>query len=842
MRNHNVRGGRNIKYKAILLAILVVTSLAVPLLAMSKPSHAAVFPNVDNIVVQGKDTAYSSDQNGPAPIKTYVTGDDPPMLMVDQIGSGRVAAFGDVTECRSSPADDNFVALMDAIFQWLYPGATNIEWFNGYGVYVTSSASSPLITKLQAKGYTITGSSGTPINPAGYDILVLPEMQLGSGSTGGDASQLPDQDVANVRNFVQAGGGLLVMSGSDYFGPTGGKGNFYNVMNKVLENLGFGYGGQLFGFQSDSVYDDVNHSTASTDVVTAGGDSFRPIVDVKTSHPIGAAYQAATGRTDIRAYGGCSLVQLGKGMSVSMVPTFGVGLPGATLTSKFYISNTGVPIPGTENVDLAIDLTVTDNAGWSPTLDNSSIYLHQDNTYYVIVRVTIPNNVSLGAEDSITVTATTGDPITASSTTIAKAGLRLDPTDDAYVRSDSPDNNLGSNTNLEVGRYAGTSENTFYNSYLKFNLAGIPSGKTITEARLYAFCYHAYGSPQGMNTDAVDDDSWDENTITYNNAPTPGAILDTQTVGNGSDAQPVVYSWDVTSYIESQYTGDQVASLEMTRASETPASAYRWFDAKEWYDNGTHTYLEIIYTAGVPVPRVSVSPSSQDNSPGGSLTYTVNVMNTGDASDTFDLTVSDNAGWSPTVSPTSVTVAAGDNGTATLSVTIPSSAVGGTIDGITVTATSQAYSTNSSASCAAHALVTGSVEVTISPTSKSGAKGSTITYSVTVTNTGASSDTFSLTASDTLGWGPTLSITSTTLAENASRSGIILSVTVPSSASVGDESTITVTATSQTSSAIYGSDTCSATAKAAGSSMLLYVVIAVVVIVIIAVVAIVVLR
>jgi hypothetical protein len=836
-----------VSFKGALISIFVVASLAAPLLAVSKPSQAAVFPNVDNIIVRGKDTAYSSDSNPPAPIKTYALLDDPPMMMTDQIGSGRVVAFGDVTEYRGSPANDNFVALTDAIFQWLTdnvksPASINVEWFDGYGVYVTSSAAKPTLDKLRAEGYTITGSASTPINPAGYDILVLPEMQLGRADNGGDPSLLPDQDVANVRNFVQGGGGLLIMSGSDFFGP-GPKGNFYKVMNKVLTNLDFGYGGQLYGFQSDSVYDDVNHSTANNDVVTPGGDQFRPIVDVNISHFIGQAYQAATGRTDFRAYGGCSLVLLGKGMAVDMVPTFGVGLPGSTLTFKFYIYNTGAPIPGTENVDLTIDLTITDNSGWSPTLDNSSIFLPEGDSYYVIVRVTIPNNENLmGAEDTITVTAHAENTATATAgdfiqslTCIAKAGLRIDPTDDAYVRSDQPDTNLGDNTNLEVGRFesATTHENTFYNSYLKFDLTAIPSGKTITEARLYAFCYHAYGSAGQMNTEPVDDDSWSESSITYNNAPTPGATLDTQTVSIGYEAQPVAYSWDVISYIQSEYTGDQVASLEITRTSETPSSAYRWFDAKEWYDNGTHTYLMVIYS-DIPTPRVSISPPSQNNSPGESLTYTVNVMNTGDVSDTFDLAVSDNAGWSPTVSPTSVTAAAGENGTATLSVTIPSSAVGGTIDSITVTATSQTYSTSGSDSCTAHALVTGSVEVTIEPISKSGAKGETLKYSVTVTNKGANSDNFSLQVTDTMGWGPTLSVTSTTLAENASRTGIILSITIPSDASVDDVSAMTVTANG---TGYDNSATCTATATADGGiSLMVYVGVIVVIVVIIAVV------
>jgi hypothetical protein len=94
------------------------------------------------------------------------------------------------------------------------------------------------------------------------------------------------------------------MSGSDFFGPTGDKGNFYRVMNKILINLGFGYGDQLYGFQSDSMYDDQYNGDerGSVDTQVPGGNRYyTPIVDVNASHPIGQAYQAATGRTDFRA-------------------------------------------------------------------------------------------------------------------------------------------------------------------------------------------------------------------------------------------------------------------------------------------------------------------------------------------------------------------------------------------------------------------------------------------------------------------------------------------------------------------------------------------------------------
>jgi hypothetical protein len=69
-------------------------------------------------------------------------------------------------------------------------------------------------------------------------------------------------------------------------------------------------------------------------------------------------------------------------------------------------------------------------------------------------------------------------------------------------------------------------------------------------------------------------------------------------------------------------------------------------------------------------------------------------------SDNYNLTVSDNAGWSLSIFPNSLMIPPGENRAATLSVTIPENAEYCTEDLITVTATSQADSSVSdSASC-----------------------------------------------------------------------------------------------------------------------------------------------
>ena len=931
-------------FKGALILIFVVASLAITILVLTNTSKAIVYPNIDNIFVRGKPTAYSYNNTPPAPMRTYVQGDCPPMMMADQIGNGKVVASGIATECRLNPANDNFVALIDAIFQWLSSGK-NVAWFNGYGVYCTSSVCDNLIKKKEGEGYIITPIDNLE-NLAPYDILVLPEMGLGSAAVGGDPNVLPDNDVQAIKDFVEGGGGLLIMCGSDFFGP-GPKGNFYRVMNKILINLGFGYGGRLFGFQPDSVYDDVvngdERSNYNIDVPIPGGNrQYTPIVDVNTAHPIGAAYQAATGRNTVRAYGACSLVEFGKGAATYIVPEFQVGMPGETLTYRFNVFNVSVPIPGAENVDSTIDLTVDDDSHWSPTLDNYVITVPEGENQTVILSVTIPNGTPLSAEDKIVVTATSPDPFTESFTCIACAGKRLEVTEDACVTDQYPEENFGYDTSLRVGRY----ENYWQYAYLTFDdLAEIPSGASITEARLYLFCWSAYGPPLEILCTAVNNDNWGEPIIIWTNKPALGAVLDTKVVDYGSYLKPKPYYWDVTSFVQQEVAGDKVASFCVRPADNCPPSTNRQFESKEWWDYRLRPFLQVIYT--LPKVSVSISPTENRAKPGENVTFTVTVKNEGSISDTYSLTTADNASpsWSRTISPTSLPLAAGASGTATLTVTIPSGADIGTRDNVRVIATGTGVSAENSCTAHASTVPIPAVEVSISLVSQNGSPSATLTYTVTVTNTGSladnyilaksdnagwrstlsenflanvdngasrtvtltvtipenaiwwtrdnitvvatsqtdntvsnsascmaqcvqppepepfvfvspgrqvarpgemltysvtvvnagtTRDNFNLQVDDTMGWGPTLSITSTTLAGGASRTGIMLSVTIPENAPPYMEDNITVTATSLTDNTVRDSATCTAEALARGISMWVYVGVAVVIVVIIA--------
>ena len=98
---------------------------------------------------------------------------------------------------------------------------------------------------------------------------------------------------------------------------------------------------------------------------------------------------------------------------------------------------------------------------------------------------------------------------------------------------------------------------------------------------------------------------------------------------------------------------------------------------------------------------VSISPSSIKALQGATIPYTVTISNEGNVDDIYDLTASDTKGWGLSL-PENIPVPAFENGTTTLSVTIPENAIPSEEDNITVTATSQSdNAVSDSASCIA---------------------------------------------------------------------------------------------------------------------------------------------
>jgi uncharacterized repeat protein (TIGR01451 family) len=105
-------------------------------------------------------------------------------------------------------------------------------------------------------------------------------------------------------------------------------------------------------------------------------------------------------------------------------------------------------------------------------------------------------------------------------------------------------------------------------------------------------------------------------------------------------------------------------------------------------DNGETSSFSVVY--GPYGVDVSISPDNRSGQPGEKLAYTITIKNVGNAEDNYNLTVSDNADWGPTLDNNVFeNLLQGENVTTTLRVAIPDNASPNTNDNITVIVTSQ---------------------------------------------------------------------------------------------------------------------------------------------------------
>ncbi len=194
---------------------------------------------------------------------------------------------------------------------------------------------------------------------------------------------------------------------------------------------------------------------------------------------------------------------------------------------------------------------------------------------------------------------------------------------------------------------------------------------------------------------------------------------------------------------------------------------------------------------------LSLAPSTANeaNVPGLPVFYTLQVHNTGNLTDTFDVTASGHT-WTTTISPTAViSLAAKARSNTVVSVDIPDDALAGAMDTVLVTATSRGDGTQSAtATLTTTASTVYSLTLHLTADALSGAPGTTVTYMLQVTNTGNITDTFNVTVGGQT-WPTTPTPTSPVPAHTMSK--VMVTVDIPANASVGATDVATVTITSQ---------------------------------------------
>ncbi len=241
---------------------------------------------------------------------------------------------------------------------------------------------------------------------------------------------------------------------------------------------------------------------------------------------------------------------------------------GLSSPALITISDNDPPSTPTGLIASFVDINQVD-LSWDPSIDNVAV------TGYTIYRDGVAINSVSGLET--TFIDTTISPNTEYSYTIdafdlagnhsAESGpilvnvpdlpqvLNILPDSDAYVDASFPTNNYGSSIILRVDA------SPDLHSYLKFTIPELGS-KSISQAHLYLYANSAVA--YDLNAFEVSDNTWNENTITYDNSPSLGNLI--SSAGQASSGTWEII--DVTSYL----TGSGVISIGLTTTSSTSTS------------------------------------------------------------------------------------------------------------------------------------------------------------------------------------------------------------------------------------------------------------------------------
>ncbi len=164
---------------------------------------------------------------------------------------------------------------------------------------------------------------------------------------------------------------------------------------------------------------------------------------------------------------------------------------------------------------------------------------------------------------------------------------------DAYVNSGSPTTNYGSAT---VWRVDGSPD---LHAYLRFTVQGL-AGFSVQSA--YLKVYTNSSSSLGINALALADNTWGENTVTYNTAPALGSAL-------ASSGAITANSWVILN-ISSYVTGEGTYSFGIT----SPGTSTLSFAAKESGANAAQLVVNLV-GADTQAPSVPAGLAATAASP-----------------------------------------------------------------------------------------------------------------------------------------------------------------------------------------------------------------------------------
>lgn len=280
-------------------------------------------------------------------------------------------------------------------------------------------------------------------------------------------------------------------------------------------------------------------------------------------------------------------------VDLTVTPEAQGGNAGENVEYTVKVTNLGT-IPDT------FDLEATSALGWDVVVNPETLEDVLPNvTEEATLTVTIPENAQSGEADNVTVTTTSRGDNTVSDDAVVRAGISQTTTllsvDDSAIFQDSPGSNYGSEAWLEVASAVDSNRR----SLLKFDLSSLPAGSDVIGAELNLYFYWGSGftvlRDAGVLIEAREilNDSWSESTVTWDNAPAFGNLIDAVEIGS--------YSWkvwDVGNFVAQQSEDDELASFGIKFDTENFDETLRRirFRSQEYTDNlDQRPYLKVEY-------------------------------------------------------------------------------------------------------------------------------------------------------------------------------------------------------------------------------------------------------
>lgn len=173
----------------------------------------------------------------------------------------------------------------------------------------------------------------------------------------------------------------------------------------------------------------------------------------------------------------------------------------------------------------------------------------------------------------------------------------------------------------------------FSKAFVTFPLTSVPSDKTVISATLTL--YHSGNpgpapEPAFVQVHTVGDD-WNENTVTWNNAPLARENLGGVSIPSVQTAPSypgIPYTWDVSRAVAEAYSANQPVRLALY-SSHGPFHGGRYFHSSDVEDYNAQGRPTLVVAWGSTAPTLSAQVQPAFASTGSTVTYTLSLQGSG---------------------------------------------------------------------------------------------------------------------------------------------------------------------------------------------------------------------